>query len=82
MITREQLPTQILVDSLYSKVCPACGDRKGAEKSLCYSCYGALPPNFKRALYNRVGHGYAEAMLEALNFLEAEKVHMPTVEAD
>jgi hypothetical protein len=82
MITREQLTTDILIDSLYSKVCPACGDRKGEQKSFCYSCYGKLPPNFKRAVYARVGHGYEPAMLEAMNFLRAEKVHMPTVEAD
>lgn len=75
MITAEQLTRRVLVDSLYSRVCPACGDRKGEQKTFCYSCFCSLPSQLKAATYNRVGKGYEKAVLDCMNQLKAEKVH-------
>lgn len=75
MLTANEVTTDICVDSLYSVVCPACGDRKQSERSLCYECFCSLPGPMKAALYKGVGQGYEPAMLKALNHLKAEKVH-------
>lgn len=75
MIKREDLTRELVVTSLYSRTCPACGERKGAEKSLCWGCWCKLPRAFQGPLYQRVGQGYEPALHEALLYLKAEKFH-------
>lgn len=77
MITIEQLSKEVLIDSLYSTTCLACGERKRAEQTFCFRCYGTLPRPMGIALYHRVGKGYEPAVLRALNFLQVEKIHLP-----
>jgi hypothetical protein len=48
--------------SLFSCVCPACGDTKGKAKTLCGRCYHRLPRDIAKALYSRVGQGYEQAI--------------------
>lgn len=81
-ITLEDLTRDRVVTSLYSRVCPACNDRKGEEKSLCYSCFCALPKPLKDSLYDRVGCGYEEALLASLKHLNAERFYMPMPAAE
>jgi hypothetical protein len=69
-LTKDQLYT-----SLFSRVCPACGDRKGEEKSMCYDCFKKLPAAIKSDLYKRFGQGYEGAMSRALVALKAERFH-------
>lgn len=76
MITQDDLPKRVLIDSLYSMVCPACGERKGEEKTFCYSCFLKLPGAMKASTYMPVGKGYEQAVLDAMNYLKAEKVYM------
>ena len=78
MIQRTELTRELVIDSLYSATCPACGGRKGEEKSLCYRDFCSLPGHIKSALYKRIGDGYEEALYDALQHLKAEKFHRGT----
>jgi hypothetical protein len=73
----EQLTARVLVTSLQSRLCPACGKTKNRAMTFCGGDYRKLPAAMKRALYNRVGHGYEEAVKEALAFLEVTAPHLP-----
>jgi hypothetical protein len=53
--------TDILLMSLYSEHCPACGGKKKSGNSFCYPCYRRLPPKMQRDLYKQFDDGYAEA---------------------
>jgi hypothetical protein len=53
-----------LLFSLGSRLCPLCGGRKGAGKTVCFSCWRGVPANLKRRLYCRLGDGYEEAVAE------------------
>lgn len=68
------LPTkQELLDSLYSKTCPACGQRKREQQTFCGDCYHELPKRQQLALYRKFGRGYEQAVTDALNELDAEE---------
>jgi hypothetical protein len=67
----DQLTDVALVTSLRSVKCPACGGAKKRGHTLCFREYRALPATFRSALYDRLHHGYREAVLEALQFLDA-----------
>lgn len=77
MITAKELTQDIALRSLASDRCPSCGGRKDRRKTLCGPEYFKLPKAMRNALYNGTGHGYEEAVIEALNFLGAEKVLLP-----
>jgi hypothetical protein len=69
--------TRDLLASLSSTVCPACGQLKGSRMTLCRQHYYALPNPMRKALYNRVGEGYEEALAAALDYLGADQFHLP-----
>lgn len=57
-----------MIRALSSKRC-VCGKNKGKGMSHCRTCYHSLPPEQKRALYNRVGQGYEEAYEKSIETL-------------
>ena len=71
---------QQMLDSLYSNTCPACGDHKGEQKSLCYQCFSRLPGKVKNDLYQRFGHGYEPAFEQAMGCLGAKRFHEAAME--
>lgn len=75
MIEASDITKRQMIDSLYSRTCPACGDRKGEQKTFCYSCYGSLPARLKSSLYARVGSGYEPAVIQSMQALKADKFH-------
>lgn len=56
---------------LQSREC-VCGSEKQPQRTFCLECYKALPANMQRALYKRIGSGYAEAYDEAKTYLHVE----------
>ncbi len=77
MIRMETLTYARMLRSLRSMTCPCCGGVKKMNQSLCFRDYRTLPRPMRNALYNLMGDGYAEAMLEALNYLNSGAFHMP-----
>jgi hypothetical protein len=71
MITIEDITTKDLVTSLRSTCCPACGEWKKVGNAFCYSHYKSLDSSLKRRIYNRIGHGYERAFMDAMNHLGA-----------
>lgn len=76
-INRDDLTAKLVIASLASKICPACGGAKGAGKTLCFRDFCALPGSIKQGLYRRVGAGYEGWLWHAFNFLNADKFHKP-----
>lgn len=68
---------QLLVWSLASDLCPACGKHKMPRKSVCGACWYRLPRHTKRRLYLRIGQGYEYAFAMAMKSLGVEKPTMP-----
>ena len=71
MKSGERLPnrqTQRFLADLKATVC-RCGASKSYGKSFCHQCYYALPAPMRKALYRRVGLGYAAAYEDALGHL-------------
>jgi len=58
-----------LVESLVSKVCPACQGEKNERQTFCRKCYYRLTMATRKALYRRIGEGYEEAFAKAMNEL-------------
>jgi hypothetical protein len=77
MIVREQLTFDLVVNSLRSTTCPACGQPKKRLQTLCRTDYYTLPVPLRAALYARVGGGYEEALLDAFRVLETDMFHQP-----
>lgn len=73
----EQLTPVNLRRSLRSTVCPACGDPKGAGKSLCPRCYGRLPSFAAADLATPVDDGYEGLLLRALRTLGVRRFRLP-----
>jgi hypothetical protein len=69
-LSRDYLTTELLISSLKSRVCPACGGLKDSRKTLCGRDYHLLPPALQGRLYSTVRRGYAQAVIEAFAFLE------------
>jgi hypothetical protein len=67
-----------LISSLRSVLCPACRRAKKPHNTLCYACYQSLPQPLKKALYNRVGHGYEQAFNDAMLSLEVAEPAFPS----
>jgi hypothetical protein len=59
-----------LIDSLRSKICPACGGAKKPRNTFCSNCYLTLPKPMRVHLYDRVGDGYEEAVTAACDKLK------------
>jgi hypothetical protein len=57
-----------LIKELNGRVC-RCSRAKGAGMTFCTHCYFSLPRRMRRALYKRVGEGYAENYDEAVAFM-------------
>jgi hypothetical protein len=66
------------VQSLRSTLCPACGGKKKARQTLCFSDYRALPKELRDRLFDRLGSGYEQAVANALEFLEVETPALPS----
>lgn len=73
----ELLTEEELIASLQSEICPACGRSKMFGQTLCRKQYNLLPREMQRALYQRLGEGYAEAVDAALSHLGVQRVHLP-----
>lgn len=69
--------TRDLLRSLMSTICPACGNVKATRQTLCRKDYYALPPQTRKALYQRVGEGYEEAIAQAFDALKVIVPHLP-----
>ena len=46
-----------------------CGSSKTAKRTFCSRCYYSLPISNRNAIYRRIGRGYEEAYLEAVELL-------------
>lgn len=57
--------TRELMEHLMGTVCD-CGAPKQSLMSHCRTCYYILPEYQRRALYRRIGSGYAEAYEDSL----------------
>jgi hypothetical protein len=66
-----------LLASLKSDTCLGCGSSKIIRKTFCPYCYQQLSKQQQRALYDRIGHGYEEAVASALTTLKQHKPHLP-----
>lgn len=63
-----ELTEREIFNSFISTVCQ-CGKPKKSRMSHCRACYHALPPEAKKALYQRFGQGYEEAYRKSLEIL-------------
>ena len=68
---------QQLMVSLAGEICPGCGGPKQPRKSVCFTCWGKLPPSVGRATYRLMGRGYEQAFDAAMRALGVEKPHFP-----
>jgi hypothetical protein len=59
------------MSELFGLDCAPCGGVKEPKRTFCRKCYYSLPPRLRKALYARVGAGYAEAYDEARAFLRS-----------
>ena len=50
----------------------ACGEEKKTRMSHCRVCYYSLSPTQRRALYRKIGSGYAEAYADSILTLQAK----------
>jgi len=71
------LTDRLCYSSLLGKTCPSCGHPKGARKSLCSSCYFALPTEQRDRLYDRIGEGYELALFNAMTHLRCLAIYLP-----
>ncbi len=69
--------TRALVASLRSDFCPICQGHKQPSQTMCRRDYHRLPAATKRALYDRVGEGYEEAVAQAMAVLKTTAFHLP-----
>ncbi len=65
----QELSDHALVQSLSSTTCPSCACLKKRGHTFCGREYFRLPLDMRQALYARLGRGYREAVIEALEFL-------------
>jgi len=68
---------RVLIASLRSTVCPACGGEKASRQSFCRNCYFVLPRHRRTSLYKRVGQGYESAFHAALQELNVDTPTWP-----
>lgn len=70
-ITRERRLE--ILHNLGSTKCEGCGKSKREKMSHCQTCYYALPPKMRSALYKGFGGGYEKAYETSLLFLREKK---------
>lgn len=73
----KQLSDADLVRSLASEVCPACGQQKEVRKTFCFTDYRRLPKAMREGVYQKLGHGYFEAVIEAMQYLGKGEFILP-----
>ena len=69
--------SKILISSLASELCPACGRVKRQRNTFCFPCYRSLPRPMQTDLHCRVGEGYERAFQAAISYLEVETPIFP-----
>jgi hypothetical protein len=73
-----QLPdSRALIASLSSDFCPICQGHKQPNQTMCRRDYHRLPAAIKRALYDRIGEGYEQAVERAMLALHTTVFHLP-----
>lgn len=72
-----KIPITVLVASLKSTKCPACGGSKQAGHSLCRTDFGDLSYGSRQRLYHQIGSGYEGAMNKALESLGVSNPYWP-----
>jgi tRNA(Ile2) C34 agmatinyltransferase TiaS len=70
-------PTEDLIASLRSTICPACGGAKKVKQTFCQYCYFDLPNAIRAHLYRLIGRGYEEALAEAMQHLTKTQFILP-----
>lgn len=66
-----ETPDQMAYRELHLAVC-ACGAKKQIKHSFCKTCYYALPPDLREALWTPIAKGYAAIYLRCKEFLKQE----------
>lgn len=66
-----ELTDQEIFNYFVSDIC-YCGKAKKSKMSHCRSCYHALPPEAKRALYKKFFNGYEESFRNSLEILNGK----------
>ena len=54
---------------LKSETC-RCGGSKAMNRAFCFHCWNRLPRNIRHRLYNRIGQGFEQAIVEAWAVLD------------
>lgn len=70
------ITVQMLIDSLRSRTCPACGVRKASRQTVCRGCWRRLPGHIAKTLYAPLGQGYEQAVHTAITWLGATEFRM------
>ena len=76
-VSEKELTARVLVESLRSTTCPACGGVKRTRQTLCSGDYYRLPAPNRKALYFGLGHGYEAAVKDAMDFLGVSRFVTP-----
>jgi len=76
------ITVQMLITSLRSRTCPACGGSKKSRRTLCLDCWKKLANSDHHDLCRQLGFGYAEAVQAAMEALGATefKLETPAIE--
>ena len=75
-IPLDQLTDAIAVESLASTTCPHCGQSKKRGMSFCFRGHWDLTQRMRCFLWQPIGQGYREAVIEAMNYLGAGVVRL------
>lgn len=62
----KNLDTRLIIESVIGDCCPACGYAKARNGAFCFICYAELDERQKVSLRTRMGEGYQEAFVAAL----------------
>lgn len=61
---------EMYMDILQQTMCASCARPKRCMRAFCTDCYFKLPKEQQRALYDRIGFGFAEAYENAKEWLD------------
>jgi hypothetical protein len=76
-VTRDEVSRDLAVDSAQSTTCPACAGCKDPGHSLCDPCTHRLPSTLRQGLCRGLQDDYVGALVDALNFLQADAFPRP-----
>lgn len=65
----EPFTLQQAIQSLFSRLCPQCGQDKLSRKTFCRICYFRLPAALQADLYKSIRDGYVDAVNAARTWL-------------